>query len=91
MSCLLMGVIMHFSQARNHGALVVKGAMEDRAGQQERPSLRLEKLQHWARHRQSGRLLVLAVRPSCPTLTFSMLTCTPNSVLHMFCKHLSRA
>ncbi|XP_011831623.1 PREDICTED: transmembrane protein 253 [Mandrillus leucophaeus] len=37
--------------------------MEDRAGQQEqeRHSLRLEKLQHWARHRQSGHLLVLAV------------------------------
>lgn len=37
--------------------------MEDRAGQQEqdRPSPRLEKLQHWARHRQSGHLLVLAV------------------------------
>ncbi|XP_037690401.1 transmembrane protein 253 isoform X2 [Choloepus didactylus] len=32
------------------------------AGQreQETPSLRLEKLQHWARHRQSGHLLVLA-------------------------------
>ncbi|XP_028644359.1 transmembrane protein 253 [Grammomys surdaster] len=28
---------------------------------QERPSLRLEKLQQWARHRQSGHLLVLAV------------------------------
>ncbi|XP_034354760.1 transmembrane protein 253 isoform X1 [Arvicanthis niloticus] len=28
---------------------------------QERPSLRLEKLQHWARHKQSGHLLVLAV------------------------------
>ncbi|XP_076787181.1 transmembrane protein 253 isoform X2 [Arvicanthis niloticus] len=27
---------------------------------QERPSLRLEKLQHWARHKQSGHLLVLA-------------------------------
>ncbi|XP_042535800.1 transmembrane protein 253 [Dipodomys spectabilis] len=37
--------------------------MEHRAnhGDQERPSLRLEKLQHWARHRQSGHLLVLAV------------------------------
>ncbi|EAW66408.1 transmembrane protein 253 isoform 2 [Homo sapiens] len=36
--------------------------MEDRAGEQEqeRHSLRLEKLQHWARHRQSGHLLVLA-------------------------------
>ncbi|KAM6181230.1 transmembrane protein 253 isoform 2-T2 [Erethizon dorsatum] len=36
--------------------------MEDGATQQEqeRPSLRLEKLQHWARHRQSGHLLVLA-------------------------------
>ncbi|XP_050998998.1 transmembrane protein 253 [Acomys russatus] len=28
---------------------------------QEGPSVRLEKLQHWARHRQSGSLLVLAV------------------------------
>ncbi|XP_060247236.1 transmembrane protein 253 isoform X3 [Meriones unguiculatus] len=28
---------------------------------QERPSVRLEKLQHWARRRQSGHLLVLAV------------------------------
>ncbi|XP_040592645.1 transmembrane protein 253 isoform X1 [Mesocricetus auratus] len=28
---------------------------------QERPSLRLEKLQHWARHRQSGQLLAVAV------------------------------
>ncbi|XP_029397839.1 transmembrane protein 253 [Mus pahari] len=28
---------------------------------QERPSVRLEKLQHWARHSQSGRLLLLAV------------------------------
>ncbi|XP_023564134.1 transmembrane protein 253 isoform X2 [Octodon degus] len=37
--------------------------MEDTAAQQkpERPSVRLEKLQHWARHRQSGHLLVLAV------------------------------
>ncbi|XP_057577290.1 transmembrane protein 253 isoform X3 [Hippopotamus amphibius kiboko] len=36
--------------------------MEERAGQreQERPSLRLEKLHHWARHKQSGHLLVLA-------------------------------
>ncbi|XP_066133451.1 transmembrane protein 253 isoform X3 [Saccopteryx bilineata] len=37
--------------------------MEDGTGQQEleRPSPRLEKLQHWARHRQSGHLLVLAL------------------------------
>ncbi|XP_016021089.2 transmembrane protein 253 [Rousettus aegyptiacus] len=37
--------------------------MEDRAGQREpeRSSPHLEKLQHWARHRQSGHLLVLAV------------------------------
>ncbi|XP_006883350.1 PREDICTED: transmembrane protein 253 [Elephantulus edwardii] len=37
--------------------------MEERTNQltQERPSIRLEKLQHWARHRQSGNLLVLAV------------------------------
>ncbi|XP_076982647.1 transmembrane protein 253 isoform X2 [Tamandua tetradactyla] len=28
--------------------------------EQERPSLRLEKLQNWAKHRQSGHLLVLA-------------------------------
>lgn len=48
--------------------------MEDTAAQQEqeRPSLRLEKLQHWARHRQSGHLLVLAVRPGCPTPGLSM-------------------
>ncbi|KAM5337932.1 transmembrane protein 253 isoform 2-T3 [Glossophaga mutica] len=37
--------------------------MEDRASQQEQetPSPRLEKLQHWTRHRQSGHLLVLAM------------------------------
>ncbi|XP_045679839.1 transmembrane protein 253 isoform X2 [Phyllostomus hastatus] len=37
--------------------------MEDRASQQEQetPSSRLEKLQHWTRHRQSGHLLVLAM------------------------------
>ncbi|XP_030103765.1 transmembrane protein 253 isoform X2 [Mus musculus] len=37
--------------------------MDQNANQprQERPSVRLEKLQHWARHKQSGRLLVLAV------------------------------
>ncbi|XP_077906544.1 transmembrane protein 253 isoform X2 [Ictidomys tridecemlineatus] len=36
--------------------------MEDGANlqEQERPSLRLEKLQHWARHKQNGQLLVLA-------------------------------
>lgn len=53
--------------------------MEERAGQQEeeRRSLRLEKLQHWAKHRQSGHLLVLAVRPGCPTPSFSTSTCSP--------------
>ncbi|XP_021036912.1 transmembrane protein 253 [Mus caroli] len=37
--------------------------MDQNANQprQERPSVRLEKLQHWARHKQSGCLLVLAV------------------------------
>lgn len=53
--------------------------MEEKAAQweQKRPKLRLEKLQHWARHKQSGHLLVLAVRPGCPTPTFSMSNCTP--------------
>uniref|UniRef100_A0A2I3BPD3 Transmembrane protein 253 n=1 Tax=Mus musculus TaxID=10090 RepID=A0A2I3BPD3_MOUSE len=46
--------------------------MDQNANQprQERPSVRLEKLQHWARHKQSGRLLVLAVRPGCPASGF---------------------
>lgn len=37
--------------------------MEERTGQaeQERPHSRLEQLRHWARHKQSGSLLVLAV------------------------------
>ncbi|KAB1277201.1 Transmembrane protein 253 [Camelus dromedarius] len=60
--------------------------MEERAGQQEqeRPSLRLERLQHWARHRQSGHLLVLAVRPGCPTPSFSIFTCTPIQSTHVY-------
>lgn len=69
-SCLLIGAIIHFSQAGKYRALVVKEAMEERAG-------RLEKLQHWARHRQSGHLLVLAVRPGCSIPSFSMFTSTP--------------
>lgn len=47
---------------------------------QERPSLHLEKLQHWARHRQSGHLLVVAVRPGCPDSGFGQF----NSV-HIQC------
>ncbi|XP_043327235.1 transmembrane protein 253 isoform X1 [Cervus elaphus] len=60
--------------------------MEDRAGQQERPSLRLEKLQHWARHRQSGRLLVLAVSQlwlAVAVLPFAVSVACLNSACHM--------
>lgn len=65
---------------------MVKGAMEDRAGQQERPSLRLEKLQHWARHRQSGRLLVLAVSQlwlAVAMVPFAVSVACLNSACHM--------
>lgn len=60
--------------------------MEDRAGQQERPSLRLEKLQHWARHRQSGRLLVLAVSQlwlAVAMVPFAISVACLNSACHM--------
>ncbi|KAB0344951.1 hypothetical protein FD755_013230 [Muntiacus reevesi] len=60
--------------------------MEDRADQQERPSLRLEKLQHWARHRQSGRLLVLAVSQlwlAVAVLPFAVSVACLNSACHM--------
>ncbi|XDA78183.1 hypothetical protein R6Z07F_008283 [Ovis aries] len=60
--------------------------MEDRAGQQERPSLRLEKLQHWARHRQSGRLLVLAVSQlwlAVAVVPFAVSVACLNSACHM--------
>lgn len=63
--------MMSFS---NPGSTVLsgKGTMDHSAdlARQERPSLRLEKLQHWARHRQSGQLLVVAVRPGCPDSGF---------------------
>lgn len=53
-----------FPQPRKHAAVVVIRAMKAKGGgrEQERPSLRLEKLQHWARQRHSGHLLGLAVR-----------------------------
>ncbi|XP_058433729.1 transmembrane protein 253 isoform X3 [Marmota monax] len=70
--------------------------MEDGANlqEQERPSLRLEKLQHWARHKQNGQLLVLAVRPGCPTqvtqiwlaiavVPFAVSVACLNSACHM--------
>lgn len=60
-----------FFQSRST-VLSGKGTMDHSAdlARQERPSLRLEKLQHWARHRQSGHLLVVAVRPGCPDSGF---------------------
>ncbi|KAF6352604.1 transmembrane protein 253 [Rhinolophus ferrumequinum] len=62
--------------------------MEDRAGQreQERSSLRLEKLQHWARHRQSGHLLVLAVSQlwlAVALVPFAVSVACLNSDCHM--------
>uniref|UniRef100_A0A8C0CZP3 Transmembrane protein 253 n=2 Tax=Balaenoptera TaxID=9766 RepID=A0A8C0CZP3_BALMU len=62
--------------------------MEERAGQreQDRPSLRLEKLQHWARHRQSGHLLVLAVSQlwlAVAVVPFAISVACLNSACHM--------
>uniref|UniRef100_G1LIU0 Transmembrane protein 253 n=3 Tax=Ailuropoda melanoleuca TaxID=9646 RepID=G1LIU0_AILME len=62
--------------------------MEERAAQreQERPSLRLEKLQHWARNRQSGRLLVLAVSQlwlAVAVVPFAVSVACLNSACHM--------
>ncbi|KAM6181229.1 transmembrane protein 253 isoform 1-T1 [Erethizon dorsatum] len=62
--------------------------MEDGATQQEqeRPSLRLEKLQHWARHRQSGHLLVLAVSQlwlAVVVVPFAVSVACLNSACHM--------
>ncbi|CAK6432460.1 unnamed protein product [Pipistrellus nathusii] len=62
--------------------------MEDRAGQQEqtRPSPRLEKLQHWARQRQSGNLLVLGVSQLWLAVTVVPLAVSVaclNSACHM--------
>ncbi|XP_037690402.1 transmembrane protein 253 isoform X3 [Choloepus didactylus] len=58
------------------------------AGQreQETPSLRLEKLQHWARHRQSGHLLVLAVSQlwlAIAVVPFAVSVACLNSACHM--------
>uniref|UniRef100_F6X232 Transmembrane protein 253 n=1 Tax=Equus caballus TaxID=9796 RepID=F6X232_HORSE len=62
--------------------------MEERAGQQEeeRRSLRLEKLQHWAKHRQSGHLLVLAVSQlwlAVAVVPFAVSVACLNSACHM--------
>ncbi|XP_007949334.1 transmembrane protein 253 [Orycteropus afer afer] len=62
--------------------------MEERAGQQkqEDPSIRLGKLQHWARHRQSGTLLVLAVSQLWLAMTvvpFAVSVACLNSECHM--------
>ncbi|XP_036303876.1 transmembrane protein 253 isoform X2 [Pipistrellus kuhlii] len=62
--------------------------MEDRAGQQEqtRPSPRLEKLQHWARQRQSGNLLVLAVSQlwlAVAVVPLAVSVACLNSACHM--------
>ncbi|XP_032101898.1 transmembrane protein 253 isoform X3 [Sapajus apella] len=62
--------------------------MEDRADQQEqeRHSLRLEKLQRWARHRQSGHLLVLAVSQlwlAVVVVPFALSVACLNSDCHM--------
>ncbi|XP_045306201.1 transmembrane protein 253 isoform X3 [Leopardus geoffroyi] len=62
--------------------------MEERAAQreQERPSVRLEKLQHWARHRQSGHLLVLAVSQlwlAVAVMPFAVSVACLNSACHM--------
>ncbi|XP_044621212.1 transmembrane protein 253 isoform X1 [Equus asinus] len=62
--------------------------MEERAGQQEeeRRSLRLEKLQHWAKHRQSGHLLLLAVSQlwlAVAVVPFAVSVACLNSACHM--------
>ncbi|XP_048211695.1 transmembrane protein 253 isoform X3 [Perognathus longimembris pacificus] len=62
--------------------------MEHRAnhGDQERPSLHLEKLQHWTRHRQSGHLLVLAVSQlwlAMAMVPFAISVACLNSACHM--------
>ncbi|KAK7802974.1 hypothetical protein U0070_008541 [Myodes glareolus] len=53
---------------------------------QERPSLRLEKLQHWARHRQSGQLLVVAVSQlwlAIAMVPFTISVACLSSACHM--------
>ncbi|KAI5189517.1 hypothetical protein MUG91_G317n24 [Manis pentadactyla] len=87
MSYLLIGAIIHFSQPRNHKT-VVKETMKERTGQQEQetPSLRLEKLQHWAMHRHSGHLLVLAMSQlwlAVAVVPFAVSVACLNSACHM--------
>ncbi|XP_004390045.1 transmembrane protein 253 [Trichechus manatus latirostris] len=62
--------------------------MEERAHQQkqERSSIHLEKLQHWARHRQNGHLLVLAVSQlwlAMAVVPFAASVACLNSACHM--------
>ncbi|XP_073067670.1 transmembrane protein 253 isoform X1 [Manis javanica] len=88
MSYLLIGAIIHFSQPRNHKTSVVKETMKERTGQQEQetPSLHLEKLQHWAMHRHSGHLLVLAMSQlwlAVAVVPFAVSVACLNSACHM--------
>nr|XP_020026163.1 transmembrane protein 253 [Castor canadensis] len=62
--------------------------MEHRADQQEQERLspRLEKLQHWARHRKSGHLLILAVSQlwlAVAMVPFAISVACLNSACHM--------
>ncbi|XP_012589477.1 PREDICTED: transmembrane protein 253 [Condylura cristata] len=62
--------------------------MEERAGHQdqERRSTHLEKLQHWAKHRQSGTLLVLAVSQiwlAIAVVPFAVSVACLKSACHM--------
>ncbi|XP_010636141.1 transmembrane protein 253 [Fukomys damarensis] len=62
--------------------------MEDKSAQQEQesPSLRLGKLQHWARHRQSAHLLVVAVSQlwlAVVVVPFTVSVACLNSACHM--------
>ncbi|ELV14127.1 hypothetical protein TREES_T100013498 [Tupaia chinensis] len=61
--------------------------MEETAGQQEdRPGLRLEKLQQWARHRRNGHLLVLAVSQlwlAAAVMPFAVSVACLNSACHV--------
>uniref|UniRef100_A0A8C0SHJ6 Transmembrane protein 253 n=3 Tax=Canis lupus TaxID=9612 RepID=A0A8C0SHJ6_CANLF len=62
--------------------------MEERAArrEQESSSLRLEKLQHWARHRQNGHLLALAVSQlwlAVAVVPLAVSVACLNSACHM--------
>nr|XP_036856613.1 transmembrane protein 253 isoform X5 [Manis javanica] len=62
--------------------------MKERTGQQEQetPSLHLEKLQHWAMHRHSGHLLVLAMSQlwlAVAVVPFAVSVACLNSACHM--------